>query len=88
MGPVGLAWDNNEIPVPVAYNPTAAPATVSPDAILAGLTAWGSVETSTFAFRYAGITSNTASILATGPDGENVISSDAPSIVRAVASSA
>jgi len=70
----GWSWDNNEIPVPVAYNPTEAPATVSPDAILAGLTAWGSVETSVFAFRYAGITSNTASILSNGPDGENVIS--------------
>lgn len=70
----GWSWDSGELPVPVAYNPAGAPVTVSPDTVLAGLSAWGSVETSSFAFRYAGITSNTASVLSTGPDGENVIS--------------
>lgn len=72
--PWGWAWDDDELPVPVAYNPTDAPPSVSPDALIAGLRAWSSVEGSRFAFRYAGITERVASILETGPDGENVVS--------------
>jgi|GEM_PF-2527596 len=67
-------WDSSELPVPVAYNPTGAPESVGPPAILAALQAWSNTGASSFAFRYAGITENTASILETGPDGENVIS--------------
>jgi len=72
--PWGWAWSDAELPVPVAYNPAGAPSVVGPQAVIAGLRAWSSVEGSRFAFRYAGITDRTASILDAGPDGENVIS--------------
>jgi hypothetical protein len=72
--PWGWAWSDDELPVPVAYNPAGAPPVVGPQAVIAGLQAWSSVEGSRFAFRYAGITDRTASILDAGPDGENVIS--------------
>ncbi|WP_322796439.1 matrixin family metalloprotease [Tepidiforma sp.] len=72
--PWGWAWADDELPVPVAYNPTGAPPSVSPAAVIAGMQAWSTVEGSGFAFRYAGITDRTASILESGPDGENVIS--------------
>ncbi len=67
-------WAPGEIPVPVAYNPVDAPTGVGPAAVIAGLQAWSSVATSSFRFRYAGITDHTASILQSGPDGENVVS--------------
>lgn len=70
----GWKWAADEIPVTVAYNPTGAPASVGPQAVIAGLQAWSSVPDSHFAFRYGGITDNVASILASGPDGENVVS--------------
>jgi hypothetical protein len=70
----GWRWNDDELPVPVAYNPTGAPALVAPQAVIAGLQTWSSVPGSRFAFRYAGITDNVASILESGPDGENVIS--------------
>lgn len=70
----GWTWDDDELPVPVAYNPTGAPALVAPQAVVAGLQTWSSVPDSHFAFSYAGITNNVASILESGPDGENVIS--------------
>ncbi len=72
--PWGWAWTDPELPVSVAYNPAGAPPSVGPDAVIAGLRAWSSVEGSRFAFRYAGITDRTASILEAGPDGENVVS--------------
>ena len=72
--PWSWKWDAAEIPVPVAYNPGGAPGAVSPAMVLAGLQAWSDVPGSSFAFQYAGITNNTASILDLGPDGENVIS--------------
>lgn len=72
--PWGWAWSDAELPVPVAYNPTGAPPAAGPQAVIAGLDAWSSVEGSRFRFRYAGITDRTASILEAGPDGENVIS--------------
>jgi hypothetical protein len=72
--PWSWKWAAGEIPVPVAYNPTGAPAAVGPPIIVAGLQAWSSTGQSAFAFRYAGITENTASILEVGPDGENVVS--------------
>lgn len=72
--PWSWRWAEPEIPVPVAYNPTGAPTGVSPAAVIAGLQTWSSVTTSSFHFRYAGVTDNTASILDFGPDGENVIS--------------
>ncbi len=71
--PWGWTWTDAELPVPVAYNPTGAPPAAGPQAVIAGLDAWSSVEGSRFRFRYAGITDRTASILETGPDGENVI---------------
>lgn len=70
----GWRWNDDELPVPVAYNPTGAPAPVAPQAVIAGLQTWSSVPGSRFAFSYAGITDNVASILESGPDGENVIS--------------
>lgn len=72
--PWSWAWAPSEIPVEVAYNPTGAPPGVGPSAIIAGLQAWSSVPDSSFRFHYAGVTNNTASILESGPDGENVIS--------------
>jgi hypothetical protein len=72
--PWGWAWNDDELPVPVAYNPTGAPPVVGPQAIIAGLQAWSSVEGSRFSFTYAGITDRVASILDAGPDGENVVS--------------
>jgi hypothetical protein len=72
--PWGWAWSDAELPVPVAYNPTGAPPAAGPQAVIAGLEAWSSVEGSRFRFRYAGITDRVASILEAGPDGENVIS--------------
>ena len=68
------AWEGDELPVAVAYNPEAAPSAVGPSAIIAGLQAWSNVGDSAFRFHYAGVTNNTASILALGPDGENVVS--------------
>jgi hypothetical protein len=67
-------WAPGEIPVTVAYNPIGAPSSVGPQAVIAGLQAWSSVPDSRFAFRYGGITDNVASILDSGPDGENVVS--------------
>jgi len=72
--PWGWKWDTHELPVPVAYNPTDAPISVGPQVVVAGLQAWSTVPTSSFAFRYAGVTENVASILESGPDGENVVS--------------
>jgi len=70
----GWKWSTEEIPVTVAYNPAGAPSSVGPHAVIAGLQTWSSVPDSAFAFRYGGITEKAASILDTGPDGENVIS--------------
>ncbi len=72
--PWSWQWSASELPVPVAYNPTGAPAAVGPSAIIAGLQAWSSVPNSSFRYQYAGVTENTATILDFGPDGENVIS--------------
>lgn len=70
----GWTWDEDEMPVRVAYNPEGAAPGASPDTVLFGLQAWSAVPGSAFAFDYAGITDNVASILETGPDGENVVS--------------
>ncbi|MBE0609155.1 MAG: hypothetical protein IH609_07240 [Dehalococcoidia bacterium] len=70
----GWKWADDELPVTVAYNPTGAPSSVGPQAVIAGIQAWSSVPDSPFAFRYGGITDNIASILEAGPDGENVVS--------------
>ena len=67
-------WDASEMPVAVAYNPSGAPASVGPSAIIAALQAWSGTASSSFRYRYAGITNNVASILENGPDGENVVS--------------
>lgn len=72
--PWSWQWAPSEFPVRVAYNPSGAPASVGPDAVLAGLQAWSGVATSAFRFQYAGITDNSATILDFGPDGENVVS--------------
>lgn len=72
--PWGWAWNDHELPVPVAYNPTGAPPAAGPQALITGLQAWSTVEGSRFAFTYAGITERSASILQAGPDGENVVS--------------
>jgi hypothetical protein len=69
----GWAWSDAELPVPVAYNPSGAPNFVAPDSITAALEAWSSVTGSRFAFRYAGVTDQTASLGESGPDGDNVI---------------
>lgn len=70
----GWKWADDELPVTVAYNPTGAPSSVGPQAVIAGLQAWSNVPDSRFAFRYGGITDNIASILDAGPDVANVIS--------------
>ena len=67
-------WDDSELPVPVAYNPTDAPPTVGPSAVTSALTQWSTVAGSRFAYRWAGFTDHTASLGTSGPDGENVIS--------------
>jgi hypothetical protein len=72
--PWSWRWDHAEIPVGVAYNPTGAPTSFGPQLLLAGLQAWSGVTTSSFRYSYAGVTNNVASILESGPDGENVIS--------------
>lgn len=72
--PWSWRWSPSELPVPVAYNPTGAPAAVGPSAIIAGLQVWSSVPNSAFRYQYAGVTERTASVLDFGPDGENVIS--------------
>lgn len=72
--PWGWAWEEDELPVRVAYNPEGAAPGASPDTVLFGLQAWSAVPGSAFAFDYAGITDNVASILEDGPDGENVVS--------------
>ena len=72
--PWSWSWTTSELPVAVAYNPTGAPLEVSPSLVLAGLQAWSNVAASSFRFHYAGITNNVASILESGPDGENVVS--------------
>jgi hypothetical protein len=72
--PWSWQWADEELPVPVAYNPQGAPDSVGPDAIVAGLQAWSNVDRSTFRYQYAGFTDNVGSILESGPDGENVIS--------------
>lgn len=70
----GWKWDDDEMPVPVAYNPTGGPGTVAPAVILGALQAWTDVASSNFSFVYAGVTDRQASAGAAGPDGENVIS--------------
>lgn len=72
--PWSWKWAESELPVAVAYNPEGAPSAFGPDAIVAGLQAWSSVPETLFRYQYAGITDNVASILDSGPDGENVIS--------------
>lgn len=72
--PWSWKWDNAEIPVKVAYNPTGAPPGAGPGVVTAGLGAWSAVPTSSFRFQYAGVTDNTATVAEFGPDGENVIS--------------
>lgn len=67
-------WDAAELPVKVAYNPTGAPPGAGPGVITPGLEAWSAVPASSFRFQYGGITENTATVAAFGPDGENVIS--------------
>lgn len=67
-------WDDSELPVPIAYNPTDAPPSVSPQLLMAAMQTWSAVPTSKFAFRYAGITDLGASMFNGIADGENVIS--------------
>ncbi len=67
-------WSDSEIPVPVAYNPTGAPPSVGPQAVISALDQWSKVPGSRFAYRWAGFTDHTASLATSGPDGENVIS--------------
>jgi Matrixin len=66
-------WDDSELPVPIAYNPTDAPPTVSPQMVVAALQTWSTVPASKFAFRYAGVTDRAASMNDGLADGENVI---------------
>ena len=66
-------WSDTEIPVPIAYNPTGAPPTVSPQMVVAALQTWSTVPTSKFAYRYAGVTDRGASMSDGLADGENVI---------------
>jgi len=67
-------WDDSELPVPVAYNPTDAPPLVGPSAVTSALNQWSTVAGSRFAYKWAGFTDHTASMAESGPDGENVIS--------------
>jgi hypothetical protein len=71
--PWGWTWDDSELPVRVAYNPTGAPPNIGPDAVIGALDAWSTVPGSRFAYKYGGFTDRPASLRDTGPDGANVI---------------
>jgi hypothetical protein len=71
--PWGWTWDDAELPVRVAYNPTGAPPAIGPDAVIAALDTWSSVTTSRFGYAYGGFTDRPASLRDSGPDGNNVI---------------
>jgi len=71
--PWGWRWDDAELPVPVAYNPTGAVRGVGPDAIAGAMSAWNGVPASLFAFHYAGFTDRTPSLQEAGSDGENTV---------------
>lgn len=71
--PWGWTWDQSELPVAVAYNPTNAPPNIGPDTVVAALEAWSNVATSRFAYKYGGFTDRPASLRDDGPDGANVI---------------
>lgn len=66
-------WDDSELPVPVAYNPTGGPPSIGPPSIIPGLRTWSEAPGSRFAFQYAGFTDHGASLDQDYPDGENVI---------------
>ena len=66
-------WDASELPVAVAYNPAGAPFGVSAADLTRGLEAWSSVESSSFAFRFAGATSSDVSVHSGVNDGVNVV---------------
>ncbi|MEO9255586.1 MAG: matrixin family metalloprotease [Tepidiformaceae bacterium] len=71
--PWGWTWDDSELPVSVAYNPTGAPPNIGPDAVINALDTWSNVPTSRFAYKYGGFTDRPASLRDSGPDGANVI---------------
>lgn len=71
--PWGWRWDRAELPVVVTYNPAGNPAAFTAADVATVLEAWSSVETSTFAFAYSGLTSTPASMSSTGEDGQSVI---------------
>lgn len=71
--PWGWHWDADELPLPVVYNPEAAPAGFTPADVAAALAVWSNAPGSSFSFAYGGETSLTTSMDLTGPDGSNVI---------------
>lgn len=71
--PWGWLWDVEGQPVQVAYNPDGAPSHFSVANVQYALELWSSVESSSFAFEYAGETTATASMNVSGRDDANVV---------------
>jgi hypothetical protein len=71
--PWGWRWDRAELPVVVTYNPGENPTDFTAADVAAVLEAWSSIDTSTFAFAYSGLTGSPASMSSTGEDGQRVI---------------
>jgi hypothetical protein len=69
FAPWGWKWDDAELPVKVAYNPTGQPASFGPGAVAAMLQVWSSVPSSRFRFELIGLTDAPAS-LQTGDNDE------------------
>lgn len=66
-------WPQEQLPVPVGYNPAGAPVGTADDAIVNGLLPWNSVASSAFRVRYTGHTSATPDLQASILDGQNTV---------------
>lgn len=69
----GWQWDADELPVPVQYNPTGAPAGFTAADVSAALAVWSVIDETSFGFAYRGETTLPASMNVDGPDGVNVV---------------
>ncbi len=74
FAPWGWQWNDNEIPVVVAYNPDGAPAGLTAAPVANALKSWSDVPGSRFRFEYEGVTDAQAGTHASHFDGANVIS--------------
>lgn len=71
--PWGWQWDEAELPVKVAYNPSGALRGFGENDMRYALELWTAVPASGFAFEYAGTTRLPASLNVDGTDGANVV---------------